>query len=74
MLALQIELHRREGASEWHLDDVRGRGDRVAVAFSWRAPDGSRARWAQVLTLREGKVVSMRDYASPERALRAVGA
>ena len=37
-------------------------------------PDGSRARWAQVLTLSDGKIVAMRDYASPRRALRAVGA
>jgi hypothetical protein len=52
---------------------LRGRGERVAVAYSWRAPDGSRTRWAQVLTFRHGKIVGMRDYGSPSRALRTVG-
>ena len=55
------------------MEEVRGRGDRVAVAYSWRSPDGPRARWAQVLTLSDGKIVAMRDYASPARALRGVG-
>ena len=68
-----IEFHRRKGAADWRLEDVRGTDDRVAVAYSWRAPDGSRARWAQVLTLSSGKIVGMRDYANPARALRAVG-
>jgi ketosteroid isomerase-like protein len=74
VLTSQIELHRREGSSEWRLDDVRGRGNRVAVTFSWRGPDGSRARWAQLLTLSNGKIAGMRDYADPARAIRAVGA
>ena len=74
MLTSGIECHRRQGASDWHLDDVRGRGDRVAVAYSWRAPDGSRACWAQVLTLTAGKIAGMRDYAEPARALHAIGA
>jgi ketosteroid isomerase-like protein len=54
------------------LEQVREGGDRAAVAFSWRAPDGSRTRWAQVLKLRDGKIIGMRDYADPERAHRAV--
>lgn len=74
MLASGIEFHRRQGAADWQLEDVRERGDRVAVAYSWGAPDGSRASWAQVLRLSDGKIVGMRDYASPARALRAVGA
>ena len=74
MLASGIEFHRRQGAGDWLLEDVRGNSDRVAVAYSWRAGDGSRTQWAQVLTLRDGKIVAMRDYASPARALRAVGA
>jgi ketosteroid isomerase-like protein len=56
------------------LDEVREREDRVAVAFSWNASDGSRTRWAQLLKLQNGRIVSMRDYASPKRALRAAGA
>ena len=56
------------------MDEMRENGDRMAVAYSWRASDGSRAKWAQVLTLRDGKIVAMRDYVSPARALRAVGA
>ena len=68
-----IEFHRRQGAGDWKLEDVRETDDRVAVAYSWRAPDGSRAKWAQVLKLSAGKIVSMRDYASQARAFRAVG-
>jgi ketosteroid isomerase-like protein len=56
------------------LEELRERGDRTAVAYSWRAPHGSRARWAQVLRLHDGKIVRMRDYADPARALRAVRA
>lgn len=74
MLRSGIEFHRRQRAADWQLEDVRGTGDRVAVAFSWRAADGSRTHWAQVLILNGGKIVSMRDYASPARARRAVGA
>jgi hypothetical protein len=44
----------------------------VAVAYSWRAPDGSRTTWAQVLTLINGKIMRMRDYARQARALRSV--
>ena len=74
MLASGIESHRRQGAADWQLEEMRGNGDRVAVAYSWRASDGSRVKWAQVLTMSGGKIVGMRDYASPARALRAVGA
>jgi ketosteroid isomerase-like protein len=74
VLVSGIGSQRRQGAGDWQLKEVRGRGDRVAVAYSWRAPDGSRARWGQVLTLSDGKIVGQRDYASPARALRAVGA
>jgi len=43
----------------------------VAVAFSWNASDGSRMRRAQLLTMQDGRIVGMRDYASTKRALRA---
>ena len=56
------------------MDEVREGGDRVAVAFSWNAPDGSRTRWAQLLTMRDGRIVRMEDYANPKRALRAAHA
>ena len=71
MLASAIDDRRRRGASDWRLDEVRGAGERVAVAFSWTAPDGSRTRWAQLLLLRGGKIVDMEDFAHPGRALRA---
>lgn len=72
MLAAEIEFHRRQGAADWLLEDVRGASDKVAVVYSWRAPDGSRTRWTQVLKLKDGKIVGMRDYASPARALRRI--
>jgi ketosteroid isomerase-like protein len=55
------------------LDEVRGTDERVVVAFSWSAQDGSRTRRAQLLTLRNGKIVRMKDYAKPLKALRVVG-
>jgi len=73
VLTSGIEFHRRQGAADWQLEDVRDAGDKVAVAYSWRAPGGSCTTWAQVLTLSGGKIVAMRDYASPARALRVVG-
>jgi hypothetical protein len=54
------------------LEEVRGTGNRVAVAFSWRTADGSRSQWAQLLTVSDGKIGRMLDYAKPARALRAV--
>ena len=56
------------------MDEVREGQDRVAVAFSWNAPDGSRTRWAQLLTLQNGRIVRMQDYANPKRALGAARA
>jgi ketosteroid isomerase-like protein len=56
------------------LDEVREGGDRVAVAFSWNAPDGSRTRWAQLLKMQNGRIIRMQDYANPKRALRAAHA
>jgi hypothetical protein len=60
-----VEYHRRAGASDWQLEEVRGTGKKVAVVYSWRSPDGSRARWAQLLRLKNGKIVAMRDHARP---------
>ena len=50
---------------------MTGTEERVAVSFSWSLADGSRTRRAQLLTLRNGRITSMRDYAGPRRALRA---
>jgi hypothetical protein len=55
--------HRRAGASGWELDEEREGKERVVVAFSWNAPDGSRTRWAPLLTMRDGRIVRMEDYA-----------
>jgi ketosteroid isomerase-like protein len=52
---------------------VAGTEERVAVAFSWAADDGTRTRRAQVLTLRNGRITGIRDYARPTRAIRVAG-
>jgi hypothetical protein len=41
------------------------------VAFSWSERNGKRHDWAQVLELRDGKIIAMQDYAKPARAALA---
>jgi hypothetical protein len=60
------------GATDWRVEELLRVGDRVALACSWRAGDGSRPGWAQVLTVANGRIVGMHDYASAAQALRAV--
>jgi ketosteroid isomerase-like protein len=50
---------------------VSGNDERIAVVFSWSAPDGSRTSRAQLLTFRNGRITAIRDYARVKRALRA---
>jgi hypothetical protein len=68
-----MECYRPHLNADWHLDEVRGTDQRVAVAFSWAKPDGSRTRRAQLLTLRNGRIVRIRDFANPRRAFGAAG-
>jgi len=72
VLVSGIEFYRRQGASDWQLEDVQGTEDKVAVVYSWRERDGSRSRLAQVLRLKAGKIMRMRDFANPAQALRTV--
>lgn len=37
--------------------------------FSWSDSDGQRHQWAQVLRLKDGKIIDMQDYSSPKSAL-----
>jgi hypothetical protein len=69
-----IECYRPHASASWQLDYVTAMKERAAVVLSWEAGDGSRVRRAQLLTLRDGRIVRMRDYASPDRAVRAAGA
>ena len=58
-------MGRREhaGDSDFRLDDVDSRGDRVAVLFSWADANGKRHRRGQGLRIRDGKIVDMQDFA-----------
>jgi len=47
---------------------VEQRGNRVVVAFSWSDRENKRHDWAQVLELRDDKIVSIQDYAKPSSA------
>ena len=62
----------QNGDRDPRVDEVRQRGDRVAVAFSWSDAQGGRHTWAHILRLRSGLIVDMQDHASAGRALRAV--
>lgn len=68
-----IECYRPRVSPEWRVDSLSGGEDRVAVVLSWAGQDGFRVRRAQLLTLRGGRIVRMRDYSSPNRAIRAAG-
>jgi hypothetical protein len=73
VLRAGIECYRPPTSVSWQLDYVTTVKERAAVVFSWEAVDGSRVRRAQLLILRDGRIVRMRDYASPDRAMRAAG-
>jgi hypothetical protein len=63
-----MEWRRKAGDRDGRLDSVERRGNRVVVAFSWSERNGKRYEWAQVLQLKDGKIVAMQDYAKPSRA------
>jgi hypothetical protein len=54
------------------VDRLEQRNGRLAVGISWAERDGTRHEWAHLLRLRDGMIVDMEDYASGERALRAL--
>jgi ketosteroid isomerase-like protein len=66
-----IDWRRKAGDRDGRVDSVEQRGDRVIVAFSWADHEDNRHDWAQVLELRDGKIISMQDYAKPSRAALA---
>jgi hypothetical protein len=68
------QCYRPHASASWQLHYVTAMKERAAVVLSWEGADGSRVRRAQLLTLRDGRIVRMRDYASPDRAVRAAGA
>jgi hypothetical protein len=45
---------------------VQQHGDRIVVSFSWADELGRRHRWAQTLQIRNGLIVDMQDYRSPQ--------
>lgn len=69
-----IECYRPQASDVWQLDYVTGTKERVAVVLSWEPAGGARVRRAQLLTMRKGRIVRMRDYSRPERAVRAASA
>ena len=66
-----MEWRKKAGDHDGRLDSVEQRGDRVVVAFSWSDSSDTRHDWAQVLELKDGKIISMQDYATPSRATLA---
>jgi hypothetical protein len=53
---------------DW-IDKVNGR---VAVALSWLDRDDKPHRWAQVLTMKDGGIADLQDYADPDSARKAL--
>jgi hypothetical protein len=66
-----MEWRKKAGDHDGHLDSVEQRGNRVVVAFSWSDRSDNRHDWAQVLELKDGKIIAMQDYAKPARAALA---
>jgi hypothetical protein len=66
-----MEWRRKAGDRDARLDSVEHRGSRVVVAFSWSEQSGRRHDWAQVLDLKDGKIIDIQDYAKPSRAALA---
>ena len=56
------------GASDYSLDLVQSRRNRVVVSFSWADKDGQRRGLVQGLRLKHGKIIDIRDFASPKSA------
>ena len=56
------------------LHELLESGDRIMVGARWRSPNGSATepaeRFYQVLTIREGRIVHMRDCRSRREAVR----
>jgi ketosteroid isomerase-like protein len=67
-----IESRRRAGDGDYRLDRFQRTDNAAAVVFSWTTRDGGRTSWAQALTLREGRIVQIQDFADPEKALKAI--
>jgi hypothetical protein len=61
----------KAGDRDGRVDSVEQRGSRVVVAFSWSERNDERHDWAQVLELKDGKIIAMHDYAKPSRAALA---
>ena len=66
-----MEWRKKAGDHDGRLDSVEQRGNRVVVTFSWSDSNDKRHDWAQVLELKDGKVIDMQDYAKPARAALA---
>jgi hypothetical protein len=67
-----IEWRDRAGDHNLRVERVEQRNGRVAVVISWADRAGTRHEWAHHLRVRDGLIVDMEDYASGERALRAL--
>jgi hypothetical protein len=65
-------LRRKQGDSDYSVDDVERRGDRVVVAFSWADTNRRRHYRAHALQDRDGKITDMQDFASHTRARAAI--
>jgi TolB-like protein len=63
-----MDWRRKAGDHDGRVDSVEQRGNRVVVAFSWLDRSDKRHEWAQVLELRDDKIVSMQDPAKPSSA------
>ena len=67
-----IDWRRRSGDRNYILERFETAGNAAAASFSWTSADGRRGEWAQALILRDGRIVHIQDFASPDSAFKAI--
>jgi ketosteroid isomerase-like protein len=60
------------GPDTWHVHEVVQSESLVAVSFSWRTPAKTTIQQGHVLRVSDERVVEIRSYARPKRALTIV--
>jgi ketosteroid isomerase-like protein len=67
-----VEKGNLQGPATWYLHDVVQSENLVAVSFSWRTPAGTTIRHGHVLRMGDDRVLEIRSYLRPKRALMIV--
>lgn len=67
-----VEKGNLQGPDTWYVQDVVQAESLVAVSFSWRTPAGTTISHGHVLRVGDDRVLEIRSYSRPKRALMIV--